>query len=83
MVTMDFAGWRHRPSVKQARVGLAVDVHRAGAALTDAAAIFRAGEVERIPDRPQQRRVRRNVEIVLDAVDCQLHAVSASPASEI
>src|SRR6266545_3123066 len=36
----------------------AIDEHRAGAALRDAAAIFGAGELERIAQHPEERRIR-------------------------
>jgi hypothetical protein len=58
----------------------AVQVHRAGAALTDAAAVFRADEAERIAQHPEQRR--RGIDVVADgmpaAVDGQSqHACSS------
>ena len=39
----------------------AIDMHRAGAALGDAAAVFRAGQAGLLADRPQQRRARVDV----------------------
>jgi hypothetical protein len=43
----------HRPLARARR--LAVDVHRAGAALADPAAVLAAGQAERIAQHPQQR----------------------------
>ena len=49
--------------------GDAVDVHGAGAALGDAAAIFGAGQADRVADDPEQRRVGFNVDVVGLSVD--------------
>ena len=51
------------------RVGRAVDVHGAGAALRDAAAVFRAGEADLLPQHPQQRGVGLHVHLDGFAVD--------------
>ena len=48
-------------------------MHGAGAALRNAAAVFRAGEADLLPDRPQQRRGRIDVNVVGLAIDGQLH----------
>src|SRR5262245_47676586 len=42
----------------------AVDVHGAGAALRDAAAVLGAGETDLLADHPQQRGVRFHVDVV-------------------
>ena len=49
---------------EQERVPAAVDVHRAGAALGDAAAVFGAHEAEHVPQHPKQRRVGIDVDVV-------------------
>src|SRR5258706_2170970 len=49
--------------------GRAVDVDRAGAALRDAATVFRAGEADLLADRPQQRRVVVDVDVECLTVD--------------
>src|ERR1700686_3094773 len=49
--------------------GDAVDVHGAGAALRDAAAVFGAGQSDRIADDPEQWRVGFNVDVVRLSVD--------------
>src|SRR6266851_2057808 len=56
----------------------AVDVHGAGAALGDAAAVLGAGEADLFADHPQQRRGRVDVDLVRLAVDCQAHSVLSS-----
>ena len=43
-------------------LGLAVDVHGARPAIADAAPEFRAGQPQRFADRPEQRRVRIDVQ---------------------
>src|SRR5580692_6298088 len=47
----------------------AVDLHRAGAALGDAAAELRAGHAQDIPQHPQKRRVAGDIDRLIDAVD--------------
>ena len=51
---------------------LAVDVHRAGAALRDAAAVFGAGEPDLLADDPQQRRIGLDLHVTDLAVDVEL-----------
>ena len=53
----------------QERVGHAVDVHGAGAALGDAAAVLRAGHAERVAQHPEQRGVGFDVYVVSLSVD--------------
>jgi len=48
----------------------AVDVNGAGAALCDAATIFGAGQAGILANRPQQRRIRLDVEGECFSVDC-------------
>src|SRR5262249_61436786 len=48
------------------------DVHRAGAALGDAAPILGAGEADLLADHPQERRVRLHVHIMNGAIDIEL-----------
>ena len=48
----------------QERTGCAVDVHRAGAALRDAAPEFCTHQPQRIPQHPKQGRVGIHVDIV-------------------
>ena len=50
----------------------AVDVHRARAALRDAAAVFGAGEADLFADHPQKRRVRLGLHVTHFAVDVEL-----------
>src|SRR5205823_9538924 len=58
---------------------LAVDVHRAGATLRDAAAVFRSGEADDFADYPEQRRVRLGLHVAHFAVDVELcHASLAA-----
>src|SRR5579862_7685340 len=40
-----------------------VDVNGAGAALCNAATVFGAGETDVLPDRPEQRRIRLDVDV--------------------
>ena len=47
----------------------AVDVHGAGAALRDAAAVLGAGQADLFPDHPQQRGVGIDVDVVRFSVD--------------
>src|ERR1700722_15593839 len=61
--------------------GGAVDVHRAGAAQRHAAAELGAGELQVIAERPQQRHVRRDVELVRIAVDGELGRHRLTPWS--
>src|SRR5438552_2591082 len=56
----------------------AVDVHGAGAALRDAAAVLGAGEADLLADHPQQGRGRIDVDLVGLAVDCQAHCYSSN-----
>src|SRR5580704_7226663 len=49
--------------------GDTVDVYGAGAALGDAAAVFGAGQADRVADDPEQRRVGFNVDAVRLSVD--------------
>ena len=71
MVTIALAASALRPaSSRSAR--LAVDVHGAGAALGDAAAVLRAGQAELLAEHPQQRRVGLHLTITRLAVDVQL-----------
>ena len=44
---------------------LAVDIHRARAALRDAAAVFRAGEPDAIADCPQQGRIGIDIDLMI------------------
>ena len=56
--------------------GHPVDMHGAGAALGDAAAVFRAGNAQNIPQRPQERHVGfETFQRMCGAVDDELHGV--------
>src|SRR5262249_43280768 len=46
-----------------------IDMDRAGAALRDAATVFRASEADILADRPQQRRVGAYIHFIVLAVD--------------
>ena len=52
--------------------GDTVEVDGARAALADAAAVFRAFEVEQVPQNPEQRRVGRRLDRAGPAVDVQV-----------
>ena len=55
----------------------AVDVNGAGAALCNAATIFGAGQAGVFPDRPQERRIRLDIQFKCFAVDREVcHRVS-------
>src|SRR5215831_987112 len=49
-----------------------VDVHGAGAALGDAAAIFRAGEADLLADDPQEGRVGLYLHVTYTSIDVEL-----------
>ena len=51
---------------------LAVQVHRAGAALRDAAAVLGAGEADLLADDPQKRRAGFHLHVARPAVDIEL-----------
>src|SRR5262249_26130116 len=51
---------------------LVVDVHRAGAALRDAAAVFRAGEADLLADHPQERGIGLHLHVTDTAIDVEL-----------
>ena len=51
--------------------GLAVDVHRAGAAQAGAAAEFCARELELLAHDPEQRRVGLSLDVRRLAIDCE------------
>src|SRR3954469_11879274 len=53
--------------------GLPVEMDGAGAARGDAAAVFRAREIEEIPESPEERHVRIGIDRVWRAVDRQVH----------
>ena len=54
---------------EQDRVGDPVDMDRAGAALGDAAAVFGAGQPERVAQDPKQRGVGIDIDLVRLSVD--------------
>ena len=47
--------------------GLAVEQHGAGAAFLDAAAVLGSGQAEGVAQHPQQRRTRRDIDLMVDA----------------
>ena len=51
---------------------LAVDVHGAGAALRDAAAVFRAGEADLLADDPQERGICFHLDVADSSIDVEL-----------
>jgi len=63
----DRAAHRERAGAR----GDAIDMHGAGAALRDAAAVFGAGQADVLADRPEQGRFRLDVDIVILAVDVE------------
>jgi hypothetical protein len=46
-------------------------MHGAGTALTDAAAEFRAGEPDILPDDPEQRDILLNFHLVIFVIDVE------------
>src|SRR4051794_19625649 len=52
--------YRHRAGARRG----AVDMHGAGAALRDAAAVFGPGQPDRIAQHPQQRRARIDIDLI-------------------
>ena len=56
---------RHRAGAHR----LAVDMHRAGAALRDAAAEFRAGQADHVAQHPKQRRIGLDIDLLGRSVD--------------
>src|SRR5215510_16539544 len=68
----DLVGGPHVPDADRAgALHRAVDVHGAGAALRDAAAVFRAGEADLLADHPQERGIRLDLHVVDFAVDVE------------
>ncbi len=57
MVTIRSLALTVPTGIAQERCDLAVDVHGAGAALRDTAAVLGAGETDLLADHPQQRGV--------------------------
>src|SRR5258706_8997069 len=69
----DLVGGFHASDRDSARaLDLAVDMHRARAALRDAAPIFSAGKAHLLADEPQERRVRLHLYVVHLAIDVEL-----------
>src|SRR5579883_337821 len=63
-------GVAHRRNGQRAgALRLAIDQHGAGAAFSDAAAIFRTGEIEAVAQHPEERRIILDLDGVLLAVD--------------
>src|SRR5207247_10403385 len=60
---------------------LAVDVHRAGATLRDAATILGAGETDLLPEHPQERRLRSDIDVLRLAIHIELRHSSPPPKS--
>ena len=48
-----------------------VDMHGAGTALRDTAAVFGAGQADVLANRPEQRRVRIDVDVIVFAIDIE------------
>src|SRR5262245_60748960 len=73
----DLVGGFHAPDGDRAGAReRAVDVHRAGAALRDAAAVLGAGQAHLLADHPQERRVGFHLHVTRPAIDVQLrHAL--------
>src|SRR5439155_3334454 len=69
----DFVAGLDRADGDRARAHhVAVDVHRARAALRDAAAVFRPGEADVFANYPQQRRIGPHLHVTDFAVDIEL-----------
>src|SRR5271167_539662 len=49
-----------------------VDMDGAGAALCNAATVFRAGEADILPDSPEQRRIRLDIDVERFSVNCEV-----------
>ena len=58
--------------------GLPVEMNGTGAALGDAAAVFGAGESERIPQNPEERGIRTDVDGIIFTVNFQALASGTS-----
>src|SRR5262245_27868364 len=72
----------HRQRARTHR--LSVDVHGAGPALGDAAAVLGAGQADILPDRPQKWRVRVYINVMGLSVDGQAcHVVLLSALTRI
>ena len=52
---------------------LTVDMDGAGATLRNATAVFYAGDVQPVPQRPEQWNIIRQIHRMTGAVDCQVH----------
>ena len=63
-------------------LGLAIDQHRAGAALRYTAAIFGAGEPQLLADCPEQRRRRIHIDRMLLAIDAQVNHENSQGSDE-
>src|SRR5689334_19956670 len=53
-------------------LSLAIDVHRAGSAQADAAAVLRPGKIELSPQHPEQRHLRLDVDAAGATIYVQL-----------
>src|SRR5678816_4864077 len=60
---------------------LAVDVHRAGPALRDAAAVLGAREADLLADGPEQRRVGLDLHVTDATIDVELRHGAALPSA--
>ena len=65
MVTILSVGLHVADADRAGALHLAVDVHGAGAALRDAAAVFGAGQADLLADDPQQRRVGLDLHVAI------------------
>ena len=65
--------WAATASVRQDKHALAVDMDGAGAALAVVAALLRAGQVQVLAQRVQQRRAGVEQQPVIASVDVQRH----------
>ena len=84
MVTIRSVALTSPTRIEQERTHLAVDVHRAGAALRDAAAVFGAGEADLLADDPQQRRIGLHLHVTDLAIDVELcHAPPHATGSAV
>ena len=72
MVTILSVGFTSLTSDQAGALHFAVDVHGAGAALADAAAVLGAGQPDLLAQRPQQRRVAVHLQVECLAVDVEL-----------
>src|SRR5262249_24212918 len=69
----DQAQWRRARAHRDA-----VDVHRAGATLGDAATVLGAGQADRIPQYPKERGIWVDIDLVRPSIDVEISHLQTS-----